>query len=334
MANRDLNKIVDDLEISSKILGLNINGMKTIAVYGDMNGLIYEHMQMETPTELPFAESFEAVCCLVDKLLKICRAQGLSSPKAISVAVSGPVDLKKGSVIAPQDLPTWVDAPLKGRLGVRYNLPVMIEHRSAAAALAEGYFGAGIGVENLVFVDLEPIVSLGIIVDGMVYHGGHDAAGDIGRMRMTATGPAGLGETGSLTGFASGPGMAELAHLRFPEKWPTPPQPYSLVQAVNQGDAEALAVVAEAADHLGKALLWLILTLDPDLVVFGHPGDVLGEALLSPLRDAVLKYGGGEARQLPLLSVSKLGAKLDDTTALMAVVDRFKRRNSTPKTGA
>jgi predicted NBD/HSP70 family sugar kinase len=128
--------------------------------------------------------------------------------------------------------------------------------------------------------------------------------------------------------------MAELAHLRFPEKWSTPPQPYSLVQAVNQGDAEALAVVAEAADHLGKALLWLILTLDPDLVVFGHPGDVLGEALLSPLRDAVLKYGGGEARQLPLLSVSKLGAKLDDTTALMAVVDRFKRRNSTPKTGA
>ena len=63
------------------------------------------------------------------------------------------------------------------------------------------------------------------------------------------------------------------------------------------------------------------------MVVFGHPGDVLNEALLMPLRDAVLRHGGGEARQLPLLAVSKLGAKLDDTAALMAVIDRFKRRN-------
>jgi len=70
----------------------------------------------------------------------------------------------------------------------------------------------------------------------------------------------------------------------------------------------------------------LILTLDPEMVVFGHPGDVLGEALLLPLREAVLRYGGGEARQLPRLSLSKLGAKLDDTAALMAVVDRFKHR--------
>jgi hypothetical protein len=74
--------------------------------------------------------------------------------------------------------------------------------------------------------------------------------------------------------------------------------------------------------------LWLIFTLDPEMVIFGHPGDVLGEALLNPLRDAVIHYGGGEARQLPLLSVSKLAAKLDDTAALMAVIDPFKQRQS------
>jgi glucokinase len=334
MASRDNHKIVDELEISSKILGLNVNGIKTIAVYGDMNGLIYERIQMETPANLPFVDGFDAICSLVDKLLKICRAQGLSSPKAISLVVSGPIDYLKGTMISPPDLPSWEDAPLKGRLGVRYNLPVLLEHRSNAAALAEMYFGAGIGVKNLILVDLEPIVTLGTIVDGVVYHGGHDASGDIGRMRMTIEGPSGLGEPGSLTGYASGHGIAHLAHLRFPEKWPTIPQPYNLVQSVNQGDAEAIEVVAEAADYLGKALLWSILILDPELVVFGHPGDVLGEVLLSPLRDAVLHYGGGEARQLPLLSVSKLGAKLDDVAALMAVISRFKRRNSLPNSSA
>ena len=60
------------------------------------------------------------------------------------------------------------------------------------------------------------------------------------------------------------------------------------------------------------------------MVLFGHPGDTLGETLLTPLRDAVLRHGGGEARQLPLLGLAKLGARLDDIAALMAAIDAFK----------
>ena len=327
MASQQQNeKILDELSISSKILGINISGMKIVAVHGDMNGLIYERVQVETPAGLSFLEGFDAICAQADKLLKLCRAQGLSSPEVISLAVSGPVDLWRGIIMSPPDLPAWDEAPLKGRLGVRYNLPVFIEQRSNAAALAEMYFGAGAGVKDQVFLDLEPVVAVGIIQGGTVYHGSNDAAGEIGRMRMAKDGPAGLGEPGSLTGFASGLGMAELASIRYPALWPTPPNPYALVKAVNDGREQALQVVEEAADHLGKALLWLIFTLDPEMVVFGHPGDVLGEALLNPLRDAVLRYGGAEARLLPRLALSKLGAKLDDTAALMAVIDPFKSR--------
>jgi len=281
-------------------------------------------MQMETPSHVPFLESFDAICSQVDKLLKVCRAQGLASPKVISAAISGPLDILKGTVLSPPDLPQWEDAQLKGRLSVRYNMPVFLEHRSNAAALAEAYFGAGVGVDNLLFIDMEPVVSIGMILDGRIYHGANDAAGDIGNMRMEKGGPAGLGTPGSLTGFASSYGMAQLASLRFPEHWPSPPRPYEIVRLVNAGDLDALAVIEEAADHLGKALLWLIFSFDSEWVVFGHPGDLLGEALLSPLRDAVLKHGGGEARQLPRLAISKLGAKLDDTAALMAVIYPFK----------
>lgn len=328
MVTRSITEVIEDLNNTTKILGLNISGNKTIAVYGDMNGLIYERIQVETPSDLPFLEGFDAVCSQVDKLLKLCRAQGLSSPEVISLAVCGPVDLLKGTMLSPPDLPHWEDAQVKGRLTVRYNLPVFIEHRSSAAALAEYYYGAGIGVDDLILLELEPVVSAGVILAGLVYHGANDAVGEIGRMRMTTTGPAGLDKPGSLTGYASGQGMAELASLRFPKHWPTPPPPYELVRAANAGEADALKVVEEAADHLGKALLWIIFTLDPEMVIFGHPGDVFGETLLSPLRDSVLRYGGGDARLLPLLSLSKLAGRLDDTAALMAVVDRFKKRHT------
>lgn len=326
MFTRPLENVLNELNELTKILGLNITGSKTIAVYGDINGQIYERMQMATPAEAPFLEGFDAVCGLADKLLKVTRAQGLKSPEVISLAISGPLDIQKGMILAPPDLPEWIDAQLRGRLGVRYNLPTFIEHHSNAAALAEYYFGAGIGVQNMILLDMEPVISAGIIAQGLIYHGENDAAGDIGRMRMTKDGPAGLGEPGSLTGYASGPGMAELARLRYPGLWSEPLGTYEFVKAILDGQPEAIAVLEEAADHLGNALLWLIFTLDPELVVFGHPGDVLNESLLSPLRDAVLRYGGGQAQQLPRLAVSKLGAKLDDTAALMAVIDLFKRR--------
>ncbi|MDY6847233.1 MAG: ROK family protein [Chloroflexota bacterium] len=333
MVTRSTEAIVNDFSITTKILGLNISGPKTSIVYGDMNGLIYERMQMVTPSKVPFLECFDAICSQVDKLLKVCRAQGLATPGAISVAVSGPLDIRKGTVLSPPDLPQWEDAQLKGRLSVRYNLPVFIEHRSNAAALAEVFFGAGTGVDNLLFIDMEPVVSIGMILDGSVYHGAHDAAGDVGHMRMDKRGPGGLGSPGSLTGFASSFGMAELASLRFPDHWPSPPNPYEIVRLVNAGDSDALAVVEEAAHHLGKALLWLIFSYDPEQVIFGHPGDLLGESLLTPLRDDVLVHGGGEARQLPQLAVSKLGAKLDDTAALMAVINLYKtqgKQGTTP----
>ena len=328
MAYQPNNILLEELIISSKIWGININGLKIITVYGDMNVLIYERLQTETLSTLEFLPGLDVIFSQADKLLKICRAQGLPSPEVISLAVSGPVDLHHGLMLTPPDLPLWDDAPIKGRIGVRYNLPTFIEHRSNAAALAEMHFGAGISVEDQLFIDMEPVVNLGIIQGGAVYHGSNDASGEIGRMQMAEEGPSGLGVPGSLTGFASGLGMAELASLRFPNLWPAPPTPYDLVKFVNDGVEEAHQVIYEAAQHLGKALLWSIFTLDPELIIFGHPGDLLGEALLKPLRDAVLHHGGAQVRLLPLLKKSALGAKLDDTAALMAVIDAFKRRHT------
>ncbi len=328
MPARTIESVLEDLNINTRILGINISGMKTVIVYGDMNGLVYERMQMETPAELPFVECFDLICSQADKLLKLRRAQGLRSPEVISLAVSGPVDRLKGSVLTPPDLPHWDNAPIKGRIGVRYNLPVFIEERSNAAALAELYFGAGTRVENMILLDLETVVSAGLIFGRSVYHGAEDAAGEIGRILMADKGPAGFDVPGSLSGFSSGPGMAELASLRFPHRWPSPPRPYDLVKSVNEGDPDALAVIEEAAYHLGAALLWMIFMLDPEMVVVGHPGDILGEALLSPLRESVLRHGGAAARQLPRLVGSTLGAKLDDTAALMAVIEAFKTRSS------
>lgn len=322
MVIRSIHNPLEELTITSRIVGIHISGRKTSVVYGDLNGLMYERLQMETPVEQPFLAGFDAICELVDKLLKLCRAQGLSSPEVISVAVSGPLDRLKGVVMEPEDLPTWVDAQLKGRLVVRYNLPVFIEHRSRAAALAEWYYGAGAGTENMVLVDLEPVVSIGAVLMGQVYRGSQDAAGAIDKQPAALDGAHG---SGILNDWVSGRGMARLAAERFPQRWAVPPDPYQLVQAVINGDSDAVSIVGDASRVLAQALNWVAALLAPEMIVIGHPGDVLGDAFLAPLR-AAFEEGFTGITTPPRLVPARLGAKLDDLASLMAVISAFKQR--------
>jgi len=101
MVTRSLENIISGLSNSTKILGFHISGLKTVVVYGDMNGFIYERIQGEIPENLDFLEAFDALCSQADKLLKICRAQRLSNPEVISVAISGPVEIINGGRVSP-----------------------------------------------------------------------------------------------------------------------------------------------------------------------------------------------------------------------------------------
>ncbi len=76
-----------------------------------------------------------------------------------------------------------------------------MEQRSQAAALAESTFGAGIGLENVLLVDMEPVVAVGMVLNGAVYHGANDIAGDIGAMQLAGGRPGWIGAAGIADGL-------------------------------------------------------------------------------------------------------------------------------------
>lgn len=306
--------------MNETILGFDVGGSKFGIIEGDYQATIYQRRTIPNPPGQGFAASFEAMCAAADDLLRAAQAAG-RAVGAISVSIGGPLDIGQGIIYSPPNLPGWDAVPLKALLAERFRLPVYVEHDGNTGALAEFMFGAGVGARNMIFLTLGTGLGAGIIIDGRVYRGTTDTAGEVGINRIAEGGPVAYGKAGSWEGVCSGAGLVKLAHLRYPGRWPQDALPRDLIADALAGVAEAAALIEEMGMWLGKGCAILVNTLNPQKIVVGTLGVVLGERILAPARRAL------NADALPIAAAAcelvpaKLGDALGDTAALMAAID-------------
>ena len=308
---------------SNNILGINLDGEKLLVVYGNPNGMVYERLVVPVPEDASFAAVVELIMLQADKLLTLTQAQHLPLPDHVSVAVSGNLDFESGVVLSAEDFPEWKQEPIRTQLSVRFNLPVTVEQKANAGALAEYYFGAGKKSQDLVFISLDPVVRVGILTAGQLYRNSSGTSGQLGKLLLSEDGPAGFGRPGSLTGFASARGMRELALLRFPEHWNPDTDIFQMIADAKAGDPYALEVFSEAGAQLGYGLVVLTHLLQPEMIIVGFPGCLLGDALIKPIQDALSQATRLESAQLPKLIPSPLCTRLQALEALAPAIHQF-----------
>jgi len=193
-------------------------------------------------------------------------------------------------------LPAWdridVVRPFRDRFGV----PVALENDANACALAEWRWGAGRGCRNVVFLTFGTGMGAGLILDGRLYAGTNEMAGEVGHVRLAEDGPVGYGKAGSFEGFCSGGGIEQLARQMAlevlqqggrPGYCPTVDDLATVTaervgQAAQRGDALALAVYGVVARRLGQGLAVLVDVLNPERIVIGSIY-ARQQALLEPL---------------------------------------------------
>ena len=300
---------------SSLILGLDVGGTKTAIVLGTLDGRILRREEFVTPAREAFTDAFRKIAAARDGFLARSAAAGDDAPSVVSVSVGGPLDIDAGILFSPPHLADWGEAPLKSRLSDHLALPVLLEHDGNAGALAEFYFGAGRGARTLTFLTLGTGLGVGIIIDGRIYHGATDAAGEVGHIRIADDGPEEYGKAGSWEGYCSASGMVKLAQWRFPDRWDPDTRAKDLVALALAGDPDAVG------GWLGKGLAVLVDILNPDTIILGTLGVVLGELILEPMRCALRREA------LPMLAdacrvvPAELGPALGDVAALMAAIN-------------
>ena len=302
------------------LVGLDIGGTKTAIVQGTRQGEILARRAFATAPERGFAATWSDLCREVDAMLGAAQSAG-RWPLALSVSIGGPLDIARGIIYSPPHLPGWDAIPLKEMLNERFGLPAYVEHDGNAGALAEWRFGAGQGARNLIFLTMGTGLGAGLILNGQLYRGSSDLAGEVGHMRIAPNGPLAYGKRGSWEGYCAGPAFAALAVELFPERWGQGVETPEIVRLALEGDAQALAVVGRVARYLGQGLANLVDILNPEVIVIGSMAVRLGDLLLEPARktmqEEALPGSYAACRVVP----AALGEQIGDIAALCAAIE-------------
>ena len=254
---------------------------------------------------------------------------------AIGISCGGPLDSRRGLVLSPPNLPGWDHIDVVSPLKARFQAPAALENDANAGALAEWRWGAGKGTRNMIFLTFGTGMGAGLILNGKLYSGTNDQAGEVGHVRLEHEGPAGYGKAGSFEGFCSGGGIANLARMMAKaalERGEVPAfcttgsdletiTAEKVAQAAHRGDPLARQVFELVARQLGRGLAMLVDILNPERIVIGS---IYGRQrdLLEPGMRATL-----EAEALPIsLAVCEivpagLGERVGDLASLSVAMN-------------
>ena len=237
----------------------------------------------------------------------------------IGISCGGPLDSKTGRILSPPNLPGWDNVPVVKFFADRFGVPVHLQNDANACAYAEWKFGAGRGTKNMVFMTFGTGLGAGIIIDGKLYSGTNDNAGEIGHIRLRENGPIGYNKVGSAEGFCSGAGMARLAQIRASEQGVDLPDDFSakeLFRRMDEGDAFCTAVFKESAAHLGMILSYTIDILNPEMIVLGGVFMRQTDRFMKEIAPILEREALPFARQVCKIAPAGLSENIGDYAAL------------------
>ncbi len=313
------------------ILGIDIGGTKSAVVLGTPAGDITARAEMPTVSQ----DGPDAILTRLADLAHKLVADNGADPKAlagIGISCGGPLDTKSGLVYDPPNLPGWTAIPVRKRFEDAFpGVTVILENDANATALAEWHWGAGRGTTNMVFLTMGTGIGGGLILDGRLYRGTNDLAGEVGHQVIMRDGPlCGCGKRGCLEALASGPSIARLAQesllygrgkrlIEIAGGKPALITAKHVVEAAKEGDAFSRKILAEVGGYMGLGLSNIIQILNPERIVLGTIAVHAGDLVLESVRKTVEEYAWERARAVCQIVPAELGDRAQDLAAIALV---------------
>ncbi len=252
--------------------------------------------------ERVIAETLQATGARRNQILGV----GIGSP--------GPLDRRTGVVIETPNL-GWQDFPLRDRVSSVVGLKATLDNDANCATLGEWWLGAARGARQVVGLTLGTGIGGGLILDGRLYHGASDAAGELGHTTIDSNGRrCGCGNYGCLEAYASGPAIAVRAVEALAGGEPSRMREIvagdlskitaeTVFDAARLGDVIALEVVRDTARFLGTGVANFLNIFNPEVVVLAggvtHAGDALFDPLRAEVRRRAFKSAVNSCRIVP-----------------------------------
>src|SRR5881394_1840445 len=126
------------------LAGIDLGGTQVRVALARSDGRLIESIKTKTAL-LPTAQA------MVDwAAAEIDRHRGREKVRSITIAAPGPIDLKRGVLVNPPNLP-WQNAPLAAMMSRATGAKVRLANDADMAGLGEFHHGAGRGTRNMVY---------------------------------------------------------------------------------------------------------------------------------------------------------------------------------------
>lgn len=296
------------------ILGVDLGATHVAVTLTNLRGAVLAWEYQKHPVR----EDPPGALALVNELAERCLASW-GGPRrrllGVGMAVPSPVDPGRPDFLNEVVVPGWKGVNVGQALRRRFRVPVLVDNDANLGALAERWWGAGRGVDNFAYVKLATGIGSGFMVDGKIYRGASGIAGEIGHVSIDPSGePCGCGLRGCLVTVVGAQALLRRARalLRDHPDSALAGREFGITileDAALAGDALALQVVREAAEHLGIAVAGLLNLLNPSVVIVGGGLARLGDLLLEPLRAVVRSRTLASSLEVSRIVTSQLGAR-------------------------
>jgi len=302
-------------------LGVDLGGTKTALSIAGENGVITDKVWF------PTAGPEETIGRIIREGKRLVGGRKLLG---IGISCGSPQDSLRGIIQAPPNMPQWVDVPIVKRLEEAFGAKAWLANDANACALAEWKYGAGRGVQNMLFLTFGTGLGAGVILNGKLYEGTIGMAGEIGHIRLAEEGPEGYGKQGSFEGFCSGNGIAQLGQMLAREKLQSGQSvsycenmeklseitAKSIAECARKGCEDAIEVYRTCGERLGCGLSVLIDILNPERIVIGSIFQRAENLLREPMQAVIDRECLPASARVCKVVPAELGEQIGDYAAL------------------
>lgn len=274
-------------------VGIDLGGTNIRTALIDASGKVQGIHKQSTRADIEIAR---IIGNIADGIFQLFSDQKVEREEVLGIGLgaAGFLSLDSGVIHFSPNLPTAKETPVVNLLHRLTDLPVYLENDANAAAIGEQWMGAGQGIDNLLCITLGTGLGSGFILNGAIWHGTNDLAGEMGHITLI---PDGLlcncGREGCLEAYVSATGIVTRTRLAIKGGRPSSLEKYiedgeepltsrMVYKHAEQGDRLAREIFEETGRFLAISLANVLNLLDLEMVIIGGQVADSGELLLRP----------------------------------------------------
>ena len=321
------------------LLGFDVGGTKLGIGLGTASGRILDGWRMANVNTRPE----EVLPRIAAEARRMVENQGLRMTDVAAFGISAPfpADAKRGIMLEPPNNPHWRNVPILEYLSNALKIPGAFENDANSAALAEWFFGAGKGCENMVYLTMSTGIGGGIISSGRLVRGGAAlSAGEVGHVCIQVGGrKCSCGQEGCYEAYCGGRAVALRMREEFSGKPDSmimqlaggDPEKVDMIvleKAVRAGDPPALALWDEIALRNAQAMGLLINVLNPERLVLGTLAWAVGDLYTDPIKKYLPRFCWKEPREACSIVSSALKREISSYAGIAAALNYLNEKES------